>query len=87
MPHSTHQAPKLVHETDPEMVKLNCFVRSSGVVAQDGRCVEYGVGDLRLYDNSRPFGLLHLARHRHEFTPPGAARLSTLTVDVLTATG
>jgi AraC-like DNA-binding protein len=135
MPHSVHQAPKRVRQADPEMFKLSCFVRGSGVVAQDGRCVEYGVGDLRLYDNSRPFGgefapdvplsqllhlrfprsllpfaaddlrklsavriagaegvaalssqfLLQLARHLHEFSPSDAARLSTLTVDVLTA--
>jgi AraC-like DNA-binding protein len=135
MPHSVRQASKLVRREDPEMIKLSCFVRGSGVVAQDGRCVEYGVGDLRLYDNLRPFGgefapdvptsqllhlrfprsllpfavkdlrklstvriagaegvaalsshfLLHLARHMHEFTPSDAARLSTLTVDVLTA--
>lgn len=135
MPHSLRQAPKLVHQADPEIFKVSCFVRGSGVVAQDGRCVEYGVGDLRLYDTSRPFGaeftpdvpqsqllhlrfprsllpfavgdlrklstvriagaegvaalssqfLLQLARHMHEFSPSDAARLSTLTVDLLTA--
>ncbi|OXM59118.1 helix-turn-helix domain-containing protein [Amycolatopsis vastitatis] len=134
MPHSVHQAPKRTRQADPEMLKLSCFVRGGGVVTQDGRRVEYRVGDLRLYDTSRPFGgefapniptsqllhlrfprsllplpardlrkldtvriegakgvgalssqfLLHLARHMHELSPPDAARLSTLTVDVLT---
>ena len=56
MPHSLQQAPKLARQADPGMLKLSCFVRGGGVVAQDGRCVQYGVGDLRLYDTLRPFG-------------------------------
>ncbi|MEA5367381.1 helix-turn-helix domain-containing protein [Amycolatopsis sp., V23-08] len=114
---------------------LGCFGRGGGLMRQDGQCAEYGVGDLKLYDTSRPFGgefapdvptsqllllrfprsllplpakdlrqltavripgssgvgalssqfLLHLARHLHELDPADAARLSTLTVDVLMA--
>jgi AraC-like DNA-binding protein len=133
MPHSVHRTRKLIRQGDPEVFKLGCYVRGGGVVRQDDRCVEYGVGDLKLYDTSQPFGgefapdvpmsqllllrfprallplperdlrqlttvripgsagvgalssqfLLHLARHLHEFSTADAARLSTLTVDVL----
>ncbi|GLY43070.1 AraC family transcriptional regulator [Amycolatopsis sp. NBRC 101858] len=135
MPHSVHRTPKLIRQADPEMFKLGCFVHGSVVVTQDGKTTEYGVGDLKLYDTSRPFGgefapdvplsqvlllrfprsllplpagdlrrlgsahipgtegvgalssqfMLHLARHLHELGPADVARLSTLTVDVLTA--
>ncbi|RSM50792.1 hypothetical protein DMA12_01190 [Amycolatopsis balhimycina DSM 5908] len=54
-PHSVYQAPKLTRQADPEVFKLSCFVRGSGVVTQDGQCAEYRVGDLRLYDTSRSF--------------------------------
>ena len=135
MPHSVRRTPKLIRQADPELFKLGCFVRGGCVVVQDDRCATYGVGDLKLYDTSRPFGgeftpdvaisqllllrfprsllpfpardlrqlstlripgtegvgaltsqfLLHLARHMHELSPSDAARLSTLTVDVLAA--
>ncbi|WP_410671434.1 helix-turn-helix domain-containing protein [Amycolatopsis sp. cmx-4-68] len=56
VPHAVHRTPKLIRRADPEMFKLGCFVRGGSVVVQDGQCAEYGVGDLKLYDTSRPFG-------------------------------
>ncbi|MGW4064216.1 AraC-like ligand-binding domain-containing protein [Amycolatopsis sp. NPDC004747] len=56
MPHSVHRTPKLIRQGDPEVFKLGCFVRGGGVHMQDGQCVEYGEGDLKLYDTSQPFG-------------------------------
>ena len=105
------------------------------MITQDGQRTDFGVGDLILYDTSRPYlaeftpdvpvsqllllrfprlllplpawelrrlsavripgaqgigalssqFLLHLARHMDELSPLDAARLSTLTIDVLTA--
>jgi AraC-like DNA-binding protein len=61
MPHSVRRTPKLIRQADPEMFKLGCFVRGGCVVTEDSQCDEYGVGDLKLWDTSRPFGA--------EFTP------------------
>ncbi|MGW5718782.1 AraC-like ligand-binding domain-containing protein [Amycolatopsis sp. NPDC003865] len=135
MPHSVRRTSKLIRQGDPDVFKLGCFVRGGAMIRQEGRCAKYGVGDLKLYDTSRPFDgeftpdvpesqllllrfprsllplpardlrqlvtaripgsagvgalasqfLLHLAHHLHELTPADAARLSTLTVDVLMA--
>ncbi|MEU7928361.1 helix-turn-helix domain-containing protein [Micromonospora sp. NPDC049107] len=135
MPHSVHRTPKLIRQADPEVFKLGCLVRGGGMITQDGQRTDFGVGDLILYDTSRPYlaeftpdvpvsqllllrfprlllplpprelrrlsavripgaqgvgalssqFLLHLARHMDELSPLDAARLSTLTIDVLTA--
>ncbi|MEU5960358.1 helix-turn-helix domain-containing protein [Micromonospora parva] len=135
MPHSVHRTPKLIRQADPEVFKLGCLVRGGGMITQDGQRADFGVGDLILYDTSRPYQaeftpdvpvsqllllrfprsllplprrelrrlsavripgaqgigalssqfLLHLARHMDELSPLDAARLSTLTIDVLTA--
>lgn len=135
MPHSVHRTPKLIRQADPEVFKLGCLVRGGGMITQDGRRTDFGVGDLILYDTSRPYlaefapdvpvsqllllrfprsllplpprelrrlsavripgaqgigalssqFLLQLARHMDELSPLDAARLSTLTIDVLTA--
>ncbi|NGO08728.1 helix-turn-helix domain-containing protein [Streptomyces sp. HC44] len=134
MPHSVHRTPKLIRQADPEVFKLGCIVRGGGMMTQDGRRADLGVGDLVLFDTSRPYVgehaphipafqmlllrfprsllplparelrqlsavtipgwegigalssqfLLHLARHMHELSPTDTARLSTLTLDVLT---
>jgi AraC-like DNA-binding protein len=55
MPHSVHRTPELVRRSDPEVFKLGCFVRGAGMKEQDGRSVEMRVGDLMLYDTSRPY--------------------------------
>lgn len=135
MPHSIHRTPKLIRQADPGLFKLACMVRGGGTVARDDQCVNVEVGDLMLYDTSRPYlaefapdvpasqllllrfpcsllplparelrrlhavripgarsvgalssqVLLQLARHMHELSPADTARLSTLTLDVLTA--
>jgi AraC-like DNA-binding protein len=135
-PHSVHRTPKRIRQDDPEVLKLGCIVRGGGgMMAQDGRRADFGVGDLCLYDTSRPYlagltpdvpatqmlllrfprsllplpardlrrlsavripggqgigalasqFLLQLARHMHELDLSDTARLSTLTLDVLTA--
>ena len=134
MPHSVHRTPKLIRQADPEVYKLGCMVRGSGMIAQDGRCADVGVGDLIFYDTSRPYlagfnpripvsqvlllrfprsllplpardlrqlgtvripaargvaglssqYLLQLARRMGELSPSDTARLSTLTLDLLT---
>jgi AraC-like DNA-binding protein len=55
MPHSIDRTPKLIRQSDPEMFKLGCIVRGGGVVTQDGQSLVFGVGDLKLYDTSRPY--------------------------------
>ncbi|PSM45112.1 hypothetical protein C6Y14_03265 [Streptomyces dioscori] len=136
MVHSVHRTPKLIRQADPEVLKLGCIVRGGGRITQDGRCTEFGVGDLLLFDPSRPYlagfapevrgsqqllllrfprsllplphrdvrrlsavripggkgvgalsshFLMQLARRMRELSPADTARLSTLTLDVLTA--
>ncbi len=136
MPHSVHRTPKLIRQTDPGVFKLGCIVRGRGRITQDGRCTDFGVGDLILFDTSRPYlsgfapgvsgnqqllllrfprsslplpprdlrrlsavripggtgvgalsshFLMQLARRMKELSPSDTARLSTLTIDVLTA--
>lgn len=134
MPHTINRTPKLIRQSDPEVFKLGCIVRGGGVIAQDGVSSEFKVGDLKLYDTSRPYlgvllpeyrttqvlllrfprsllplpardlknlstgripattgigaltsaFLLQLARRMHELSPADTARLSILTLDVMT---
>ncbi|MGI5170149.1 helix-turn-helix domain-containing protein [Spirillospora sp. CA-253888] len=134
-PHSVLRTPALIRRDDPEVFKLSCNVRGRAMLAQDGRYADLDVGDLVLYDTSRPYlaglvpeapvsrllilrfprsalplpdrdlrnlsavripgdhgigalssqFLLRLARHMDELSPSDAARMSTLTLDLLTA--
>ncbi|MGA5504044.1 helix-turn-helix domain-containing protein [Streptomyces umbrinus] len=134
MPHTVHRSPKLIRQADPEVLKVGCIVRGGATVTQNGQSADLGVGDLTLFDTSRPFlgghaphiptsqllllrfprsllplpdqdlrrlsavripgaqgigalssqFLLQLAQHLHELSPADTARLSTLTLDVLT---
>ncbi|MEU5876698.1 helix-turn-helix domain-containing protein [Spirillospora sp. NPDC047279] len=54
-PHSVDRTPKLIRQADPEVFKLSCNVRGRSMMAQDGRYADLGVGDLVLYDTSRPY--------------------------------
>ncbi|MFD3488629.1 helix-turn-helix domain-containing protein [Streptomyces sp. NPDC058665] len=135
MRHSVHRTPKLIRQSDPEVFKLGCLQSGGGVMTQGDRCAEFGVGDLILFDTSRPYlagfqpgtpmsrllllrfprsllplphrdlrslsatripgargigaltsqFMLQLARHFDELSPSDAARLTTLTLDVLIA--
>ncbi|WP_328842955.1 helix-turn-helix domain-containing protein [Streptomyces sp. NBC_00258] len=134
MPHTVHRSPKLIRQADPEVLKVGCIVRGGATVTQDGQHADLGVGDLMLFDTSRPFlgkhaphiptsqllllrfprsllplpdrdlrrlsavripgtqgigalssqFLLHLAQRMDELSPADTARLSTLTLDLLT---
>ena len=134
-PYTIHRTTKLIRQADPELCKLGVAVHGAGVVTQGDRHAEFTVGDLVLYDTSRPYSatlatdipmsqllvlqfarsllplpsrdlrrltavripgdrgigalssqfLLQLARHMHELSPADTARLSALTLDVLTA--
>ncbi|WP_416964645.1 helix-turn-helix domain-containing protein [Streptomyces sp. Agncl-13] len=134
MPHAVHRTPKLIRQADPEVFKVGCMLRGGGVITQDGLRAEQRVGDLILFDTSRPYVgefdpdipvsqllllrfprsllalphrdlrqvsamripgdrgigalssqfLIHLARHLHELSPAETARLSALTLNVLT---
>jgi AraC-like DNA-binding protein len=55
VPHTVHRTPKLIRQADPDVFKLSCLVHGAGTVTQDGRHADMGVGDLVLYDTSRPF--------------------------------
>ncbi|NNN30988.1 helix-turn-helix domain-containing protein [Streptomyces sp. S3(2020)] len=134
--HSVRRTPRLIRQADPEVFKLGCLVRGGGMITQGEQSEAFGVGDLMLFDTSRPYlsefepglpgsqqllllrfprshlslpdrelrrlsavripgdrgvgalsaqFLLQLARRMDEFGPSDAARLSTLTLDVLTA--
>jgi AraC-like DNA-binding protein len=135
-PHSVRRTSKLIRQADSEELSVCCSVHGHAMVEQDGRRADFGVGDLAMYDSSRPFlaglvpnvavsrllvlrfprsmlpmppqdlrrltavrirgdrgigalssqFLLQLARQMDQLTAPDAARLSTLTLDVLTAT-
>jgi AraC-like DNA-binding protein len=135
-PHAVHRTSKLIRRDDPEVFKLGCLVSGRGLMVQEeGGSADFGVGDLVLFDTSRPYVsrfvpdagarqrllllrfprsslplparhlrqlsavriagekgigalssqfLLHLARHMDELSTTDTARLSTLTIDVLT---
>lgn len=55
MPHSVRRTPKLIRQGDPEMFKVGCMVRGGCVLEHAGRSLAHEVGDLVLYDTSRPF--------------------------------
>ncbi|MEV4040794.1 helix-turn-helix domain-containing protein [Streptomyces umbrinus] len=61
MPYAVHRTPKLIRQADPEVLKLSCLVRGEAMITQDCQCTDFGVGDLILYDPSRPY--------QAEFTP------------------
>ncbi|MFI0357078.1 helix-turn-helix domain-containing protein [Actinomadura sp. 9N407] len=55
-PHSVRRTPKLIRQADPEAFLLTCAVRGLGMNGeQDGRRAYCRVGDLSLYDSSRPY--------------------------------
>jgi AraC-like DNA-binding protein len=62
-PHSVRRTPKLIRQADPEAFLVTCTIRGPAMMEQDGRQVDLGVGDLGLYDSSRPYlaGLLPAA--------------------------
>lgn len=132
--HTVLRTPKLIRRSDPEVFKLGVIDRGGGRMRQDDRCTEFSVGDLVLFDTSRPYEagfhpdtpvnrllllsfprsilplpqrdlrrlsgvpipgarglgalssqfMLRLARHMDELSPSDIARLSTLTLDMLT---
>ncbi|MFG2047366.1 helix-turn-helix domain-containing protein [Micromonospora sp. NPDC048935] len=55
MPHSVHRTPKLIRQADPEVFKLGCMVRGAGMIVQDRQRADFGVGELMLFDTSRPY--------------------------------
>lgn len=55
MPHTVHRSRAMIRRGDPEVGKLVCFIRGAGVVTHGDRCLRMGVGDLKLYDTSRPY--------------------------------
>ncbi|MGW3283847.1 helix-turn-helix domain-containing protein [Streptomyces sp. NPDC001002] len=70
--HGVHRTPKLIRRTDPEVLKVGCILRGRGRITQAQRCAEFGVGDLILFDPSRPYV--------SEFAPdvPGSQQLLLL---------
>lgn len=132
--HTVLRTPKLIRGADPEVFKLGVIDRGAGRMTQDDRCTDFSVGDLILFDTSRPYEagfhpdtlvnrllllsfprsvlpfpprdlrrlsgvripgaqgigalssqfMLRLARHMDELGPADIARLSTLTLDMLT---
>jgi hypothetical protein len=54
-PHSINRTAKLIRQADPEVFKLGCVVRGAVMITQDDRSTHYRVGDLKLYDTSRPY--------------------------------
>ncbi|MEV5809800.1 helix-turn-helix domain-containing protein [Streptomyces parvulus] len=55
MQHTVHRTPKLIRQSDPEFFKLGCIERGGGRMMQNDRDAEFGVGDLILFDTSRPY--------------------------------
>ncbi|MEE1943294.1 helix-turn-helix domain-containing protein [Streptomyces sp. TRM 70361] len=93
VPHSVHRTPKLIRRADPEVFKLGCFVHGGGAITQDGRRVDFGTGDLVLYDTSRPYAaefapdvpenqllLLRFPRSLLPLPPQDLRRLSALRI-------
>ncbi|MFI0445632.1 helix-turn-helix domain-containing protein [Actinomadura sp. 6N118] len=54
-PYEIHRTDKLIRQSDPGMWKLGVAVRGAGTATQDDRHTEFAVGDLVLYDTSRPY--------------------------------
>ena len=55
MPHSVRRTPRLIRQSDPEVFKVGCIVRGGSALTQDDRDSNLGVGDLVLFDTSRPY--------------------------------
>lgn len=49
------RSPKLIRQADPEIYRLMINLRGHNVMVQDGREAVLGVGDMAIYDSSRPF--------------------------------
>ncbi|NJP98443.1 helix-turn-helix domain-containing protein [Nonomuraea sp. FMUSA5-5] len=62
-PHAVRRTPKLIRQADPEAFLVTCTLRGHAMMEQDGRQADFAVGDLGLYDSSRPYlaGLLPAA--------------------------
>ncbi|MCX5328284.1 helix-turn-helix domain-containing protein [Streptomyces sp. NBC_00140] len=54
-PYTIDRTAKLIRQTDPELCKLGVVVQGAGSVAQGDRQADFTVGDLVLYDTSRPY--------------------------------
>jgi hypothetical protein len=54
-PDVIHRTAKLIRRDDPGLCKLGIAVHGAGTTSQDGREAAFGVGDLVLYDTSRPY--------------------------------
>lgn len=54
-PYVIHRTAKLIRRDDPGLCKLGIAVHGAGTTSQDGREAAFGVGDLVLYDTSRPY--------------------------------
>ncbi|MDH6222973.1 helix-turn-helix domain-containing protein [Streptomyces pseudovenezuelae] len=93
MPHAVHRTPKLIRQSDPEVLKLVCIVRGGGTVTKDGQRADMGFGDLMLHDTSQPYLaqmapdvpvtrllLLRFPRSLLPLPPRDLRRLSTLTI-------
>jgi hypothetical protein len=48
------RTPTLIRQADPEAFLVSCTVRGHAMMEQDGRRAGFAVGDLGLYDSSRP---------------------------------
>jgi AraC-like DNA-binding protein len=55
MPHSVHRTPRLIRQTDPDVFIVTCTERGAAGVARDGRSSKVQVGDMVLFDPSRPY--------------------------------
>jgi AraC-like DNA-binding protein len=55
MPHAAHRTAKLIRQADPDVFKVGCIVHGSGMITKDRASVRFGVGDMTLYDTSRPY--------------------------------
>ena len=54
-PYVIHRTPKLIRQDDPGLCKLGIAVDGAGNATQNGRETAFGVGDMVLYDTSRPY--------------------------------
>ncbi|MFV2178491.1 helix-turn-helix domain-containing protein [Actinomadura sp. LOL_016] len=60
-PHAVHRTPALIRRSDPEELLLTCAISGRGMAGeQDGRRAAFRVGDLGLYDGSRPYTAGHV---------------------------
>ncbi|MHC3473156.1 AraC-like ligand-binding domain-containing protein [Streptomyces sp. 7R007] len=54
-PYTIHRTDRLIRRSDPGLFKLGVAVRGEGAVTQGDRQARFAVGDLVLYDTSRPY--------------------------------